>query len=152
MASAFFLFLWRKDQSLRGLEWVQLDLTVDQIAGCPDATDHQHSAAHTPLGVHHFQQREVSPAAGGWGGPERALHPAESEIPGESPLPVTAPTALWACSQPNSLSENATFKSAVFGWFPEDFCGWCKWKSQCYYSFIIPSIMVICGRPISWRY
>lgn len=64
------------------------------------------------------------------------------------PLPVTAPTALWACLQPNSLSENATFKSAIFGWLPEDFCGWCKWKLYCYYSFIIHSIMVICGQPI----
>lgn len=89
----------------------------------------------------------------GWGwGDLSALPPAKSEIPWESPLPVTELTALWACSQPNGLSENATFKSAVFGWFPEDFCGWCKWKSHCYYSFIIHSIMVICGQPISWRY
>lgn len=89
----------------------------------------------------------LSRGVGGVGEPEHVASSWEWDSL-RKPLPITAPTALWACLQPNSLSENATFKSAIFGWFPEDFCGWCKWKLHCYYSFIIHSIMVICGQPI----
>lgn len=60
------------------------------------------------LGVHQFKQTEMCPAEGGvfrWGmgwGDQNAVHLAESEIPWESPLPVTAATAPWACFQPTA--------------------------------------------------
>ena len=49
---------------------------VDRRGDRPDAIDHQHSAAHTPFGVHPFKQAEVCPvesggAGVGVGGPER---------------------------------------------------------------------------------
>lgn len=53
---------------------------VDCIGDCPDAIDHQHSAAQTPLGVHHFKQTEVCPAEGGgaWVGVAGPEHTASS--------------------------------------------------------------------------
>lgn len=151
-----FIFLWRKEASLRGLERVQLDLTLteEEIAQMLLITStQQHTRPLVCITSSKQKCALLRVGVPGWGwGDLSALPPAESEIPWESPLPVIAPTALWACLQPNGLSENATFKSAVFGWFPEDFCGWCKWKSHCYYSFIIHSILVICGQPISWQY
>lgn len=151
-----FIFLWRKEASIRGLERVQLDLTLteEELAQLLLITStQQHTRPLVCITSSKQKCALLRVGVPGWGwGDLSALPPAESEIPWESPFPVIAPTALWACLQPNSLSENATLKSAVFGWFPEDFCGWCKWKSHCYYSFIIHSIMVICGQPISWQY
>lgn len=71
---------------------------MDQRGDCLDAIDPQHSAVQTPLGVLYFKlievaQMKVGMSGWGWGHPS-AQHPAESEIPEESPLPVTAPTAF----------------------------------------------------------
>ena len=72
-----FYFSLKKGSEFKRARASPVGFDVEQRGDRPDAIDQQHAAAaHTPCGVHHFEQTEVCPAesGGAWvgvGGPER---------------------------------------------------------------------------------